>query len=200
MRLLSSPLLIAVLALPVTAQTPPSLPTAGDWSLAGTLFTDSPNSVLGIGRMMTDRLSLGLEIDLRTSDADEKITSNASNVVTRGQATSTDHTIGPTLKWYGTRETPVSPYVRAKVAVGWDDNELVVQGDQQQYQDTFTIQGSLSIGAEWYPLRYLSIGGHAGLQWLRDDVDSAANGIVRDRSTTSWGTFRSGLEVQFYFR
>jgi hypothetical protein len=84
--------------------------------------------------------------------------------------------------------------------VGWDDSELIVQGDQQQYQDTFTIQGSLSLGAEWYPLRYLSIGGHAGLQWLRDDVDSAANGIVRDRTTTSWGTFRSGLEVQFYFR
>jgi hypothetical protein len=193
-------LLVAGLALPVTAQTPPEVPKAGDWSLSGTLFSSTPGSVLGFGRMITDRLALGLELDLRTSDADEIITSSASNVVTTGRATSTDHTFGPTLRWYGTRETPVSPYVRAKVAVGWNDSELIVQGDQQQYQDTFTIQGSLSLGAEWYPLRYLSIGGHAGLQWIRDDVDSAANGIVRDRTTTSWGTFRSGLEVQFYFR
>ena len=200
MRLLPTALLIAVLPLSATAQTPPQLPTAGDWSLSGTLFDSSPNSVLGIGRMMTDRLALGLEIDLRTSDADETVTSSASSVVTTGRATSTDHTLGPTLKWYGTRDTPVSPYVRAKVAVGWDDNELIVQGDQQQYQDTFTIQGSLAIGAEWYPLKYLSIGGHAGLQWLRDEIDSSANGIARDRSATSWGTFRSGLEVQFYFR
>ena len=98
------------------------------------------------------------------------------------------------------RDTPVSPYLRGKFAVGWNDNELIIQGDQQQYQDIFTIQGSLSLGAEWYPLRYLSVGGHAGLQWVRDTVDSASNNIVRERTSTSWGTFRSGLELNFYFR
>lgn len=200
MRALSALLLVFLVTSPCVAQSPPGLPLAGDWSLSGSLFTATPASVLGVGRMMTDRLALGLEVNLRTSDSDETIVSTTSNVATTGRGTSNSHTFGPTLKWYGTRDTPVSPYLRAKVAVGWADNELVIQGDQQQYQDTFTIQGSMSIGAEWYPLRHLSVGGHAGLQWLRDDIDSSANGIVRDRSNTSWGTFRSGLEVQFYFR
>jgi hypothetical protein len=173
------------------------LPRAGDWSVAASLFTSDTGSVFGIGRMITDRLALGLELDLHGSDAEETV---VSNFTSRGTATNSEHSIGPTAKWYGTRDTPVSPFVRAKIAFGWDDSELIIQDQQQQYSDAFVIQGSVALGAEWYPLRYLSVGGHAGLQWLRETVDSSANGISRDRTTTSWGTFRSGLELNYYFR
>lgn len=174
-----------------------AVPVAGDWTLAASLFEPDTGSLFGIGRMLTDRLAVGLELDLRDTDSEETL---ESNITTRGQARSTDHTIGPTLRWYGSRDTPVSPYLRAKMAFGWDDDELIIQGDQQQYQDLFTLQASLSLGAEWYALRYLSVSGQAGIQWRRDTVDSAANGVSRDRSTTTWGTFRSGLALNFWFR
>jgi hypothetical protein len=70
----------------------------------------------------------------------------------------------------------------------------------QRVEDIFRYQASLSIGAEWYPIRYLGIGAHAGLQWLNESYDSTAGNVIRDRSTTTWGTFRSGLELHFYFR
>lgn len=173
------------------------VPVAGDWSLAASLFEPDTGSLFGVSRMITDRLAVGLELDLRDTDSEETV---QANITTRGEARGTDHTIGPTLRWYGSRDTPVSPYLRTKVAMGWDDDELIIQGDQFQYQDLFTIQASLSLGAEWYALRYLSVSGHAGLQWRRDTIDSSANGVMRDRTTTTWGTFRSGLELNFYFR
>ncbi len=189
----------AVLPAPSLAQTgsEPSVPVAGDWTIAASLFEPDAGSLFGLGRMFTDRLALGLELDLRDSDSRETV---ESNITTRGEARSTDHTVGPFVKWYGARDTPVSPYLRGKLALGWDDGELIIQGDQQQYQDLFTVQASLSLGAEWYALRYLSVSGHAGLQWRRDTIDSSANGVMRDRETTTWGTFRSGLELNFWFR
>lgn len=201
MRLLSLSLLLLVLA-PAAIRAQPSradspVPVAGDWTVAASLFTSDTGSVFSVGRMLTDRLSLGLELDLRSTDSEETL---QASVESRGEATSTDHTIGPTVKWYGTRDTPVSPYLRAKVAFGWDDEELFIQGERQRYEDLFRIQASLSLGAEWYPLRFLGVGGHAGFQWLRDTVDSEANDVARDRTTTTWGTFRSGLELNFYFR
>ena len=84
--------------------------------------------------------------------------------------------------------------------MGWDDEKLTIQDEVQRVEDVFRIQGSLSIGAEWYPIRYLGIGAHAGLQLLQESFDSVANDVSRDRSTTTWGTFRSGLELHFYFR
>ena len=189
----------AVLPAPCVAQTgsEPSVPVAGDWTIAASLFEPDAGSLFGLGRMFTDRLAVGLELDLRDTDSRETV---ESNITTRGEARSTDHTVGPFVKWYGARDTPVSPYLRGKLALGWDDGELIIQGDQQQYQDLFTVQASLSLGAEWYALRYLSVSGHAGFQWRRDTIDSSANGVMRDRETTTWGTFRSGLELNFWFR
>ncbi|MBT8338234.1 MAG: hypothetical protein KJO11_16725 [Gemmatimonadetes bacterium] len=201
LRLVSfAPLVLALLPGGIAGQSAPPAPTvpvAGDWSVSASLFTSSTGSVFTFGRMLTDRLALGMELDLRRIDSEETID---ASVISRGDATSSDYTIGPTIKWYGTRDTPVSPYLRAKFAVGWDDEELIIQDEVQRVEDIFRYQGSLSIGAEWYPIRYLGIGAHAGLQWLNESYDSAVNDVIRDRSTTTWGTFRSGLELHFYFR
>ena len=202
MRLRPHVVTLALLALvPASAAAqggdPPAVPVAGDWSVSASLFTSSTGSVFTFGRMMTDRLALGMELDLRSIESDETVD---ASVISNGDAVSTDYTIGPTIKWYGTRDAPVSPYIRAKVALGWDEEQLVIQDELQRTQDIFTVQGSLSIGAEWYPIRYLGIGAHAGLTWLNESFDSVVNDVTRDRSTTTWGTFRSGLELHFYFR
>jgi hypothetical protein len=193
-------LVLAFLPAAVCAQSgpsTPSVPVAGDWSVSASLFTSSTGSVFTVGRMLSDRLALGMELDLRSIDSEETVD---ASVISRGDATSTDYTIGPTIKWYGSRDTPVSPYLRAKIALGWDDEELIIQDEVQRVEDVFRYQGSLSIGAEWYPIRFLGVGAHAGLQWLRESYDSVTGDVIRDRSTTTWGTFRSGLELHFYFR
>ena len=149
--------------------------------------------------MMGDRFNAGLELEYRRGDGEETLD---AQVVTRGEAESSTLAIGPSVKYYGLRSGPVSPYLRGKFQVGWTDSELTQNDQLLQDSESFTIQGSVAIGAEWYPVRQLALGFHTGFQYLHtttDITDNVAN-LTRDRSTDTFGTFRSGIELHLFFR
>jgi hypothetical protein len=185
-----------LLATPTQAQ---RLPVRGDWSIASQLFTSDFGTVFGVWRMMTDRINGGVEVDFRYGDSEEDVVSNVS---IRGTVTTWELNIGPSVKFYGLRTGPVSPYLRFKASVGWASSKFQLVNSVQRDEDRFNLQGSAALGAEWYPIRQLAIGAHTGFQWLRTTLDRAENdgSIVRNRVTDTLGTFRSGLELHFFFR
>lgn len=175
-------------------------PTAGDWSVTFTLFEPDEVTNLGVFRMVTDRANVGLEVDLNWSDGDQEI--QQSGLTVRAEGTTWSLAVGPSLRWYGSRMGPVSPYLRTKVSVGWERSHLEVNGERRSEDETFTVLGSLAIGAEWYPVERLGIGGHTGVAWTTSDIESRnlANESSSDSATSNVRTFRSGLVVSFYFR
>ena len=61
---------------------------------------------------------------------------------------------------------------------------------------------AVAVGAEWYPIRWLGVGGHTGLVWQRTDTEAINDnsGNSFEGATKNLRTFRSGLMVNFYFR
>lgn len=200
MRLLS--LLTLALALGLASASPADaqrVPVDGDWSISAQLFNSDLGTIFGLWHMFTDRINAGIEAEIRSGESSEELD---AQVVTRGVATTDLFTIGPSIKLYGMRGGPVSPYLRAKVQMGWERRKLTQNEDLLRDEDFAVKQGSVSLGAEWYPIRALGIGFHTGLQYLRSNgtiVDNLGN-LTRERESTTYGTFRSGLEVHFFFR
>jgi len=183
-------------AAPAQAQ---RLPVQGDWSIATQLFSSNTGTVFGLWRMITDRINGGVEIDFRYGNSEEDVDSNVS---VTGTAKTWHFNVGPSVKFYGLRSAPVSPYLRFKGSVEWAGAKSTIQNLVLRDQDEFSMQGSVALGAEWYPIRQLAIGAHTGFQWLHTTLDRSENdaSIVRDRVTDTLGTFRSGLELHFFFR
>ena len=66
---------------------------------------------------------------------------------------------------------------------------------------TFTVQGSVAIGAEWFPLKGIGVSGHTGFQYSREKMDRRnENDQLLERTTINYGSFRSSLVFSFYFR
>jgi hypothetical protein len=149
--------------------------------------------------MLSDRLNGGMEVEFRRGTSDERL---EANVTQDGVATTWLLNIGPSIRYYGMRTGPVSPYLRTKLSVGWSGSDLHINDDLQRDETGFNIQGSLALGAEWYPTRQIAIGAYTGVQYLHTSADIVDNlaGVKRERSTDTYGTFRSGLELQLFFR
>lgn len=198
MRLAPLALLVLVgLVTPSTAMAQvPAEP--GSISIAASLFTDDDGSVLGVWYLLGSRLNLGLEVELNRATSEETVTSPSTK--NDGLAETESWTVGPAVKWYGRVDGPVIPYLRAKVAYGESANELQLRGeiDSEGSSSTFLVSGAL--GAEWFPIPQLSVGAHAGLFWQRREVDTRNSQVRRDRTDTNWATFRSGIELFYYFR
>lgn len=175
------------------------VPTSGDWSISSQLFDGEIGTIFGLWHMLTDRINAGVEVEVRSGESSEVLD---AQVVSRGVATTDLFTVGPSVKVYGMRDGPVSPYLRAKVQMGWERLKLTQNDDLIRDEDFEVRQGSVAVGAEWYPVRALGIGFHTGVQYLRSTgtvVDNLGN-LTRERESTTYGTFRSGIEVHFFFR
>ena len=174
-------------------------PERGDYSVGILLFTDDTGTVVNFGRQWTDRLHLGVELDLREASVEEDVTDIELGVDSKVAAS--DCAIGPVARWYGQAVGPVLPFVRARALVGWGDQTFEQAGQEQYTDDSFRVAGSLAIGAEWFPMRQVSFSGYTGIQVSREVRKRVlASGESAEQTRFNSGTFRSALSIHFYFR
>lgn len=174
-------------------------PERGSWSIGLPLLTENVGSVLNVGFMATSRLQVGLEVDLQAAEAEQDV--NRPTLGFNSTLESTDIAVGPTLRWYGSGVGPVVPFLRFRGLYGWGKEKITIGDEPFRETDTRVLAGSLSIGAEWFPIRQLSVSGHTGLEvsrstFEREDFD----GDLIEQTRNQTGTFRSALAVHFYFR
>lgn len=188
-----------LIALAVPAQLWGQGPEKGDWSVGILLFTDDTGTVFNVGRQWTDRLHIGLEVDLREASVEDEVTDVSLGVDTRVAAS--DFLAGPVAKWYGRSLGPVVPFIRGRVVAGWGDQVFEQAGVERWREDTFQVAASLGIGAEWFPMRQISFSGYTGIQTSRSVEERVfPDGRSAERTTVNSGTFRSALSISFYFR
>ena len=108
--------------------------------------------MVNFGRQWTDRLHLGVELDLREASVEEDVTDIELGVDSKVAAS--DFAIGPVARWYGEAVGPVLPFLRARALVGWGDQTFEQAGQEQYTDDSFRVAGSLAIGAEWQFSRF----------------------------------------------
>ena len=188
---------MALLALPSAVHA--QAPERGTWSVGLPLFTEDVGSVLNGGLMATDRLHLGLEVNLRAAQVEEEV--NRTTLGLNSEVEATDFAFGPVVKWYGSGIGPVVPFLRLRGLWGRGTQQITVGGDPFREIDTTVLAGGLSLGAEWFPIRQLSLSGHTGLEYSRETFERIDfDGDVIERSRDDLRTFRSALAVTFYFR
>lgn len=185
-------------ALPVLGQAASRTPTGGDWSISLAAFEPDDDLGFGLHHMLSDRVNLGLEVDFAWTKTDGTLTSGNNDA--QGEARVWNLLAGPVLKWYGTRTRPISPFLRLHGALGWGKERVHTEGNIEDQSDFSMLLVSLGIGAEWYPLPQLGIGGHTGFEVVRnkEDLDPQDN-VHFDYDTWSVRTFRSGIRASLYF-
>jgi len=193
----------SVLLLVLLALVPASLraqgPDRGDWSIGIPLFTEDVGTVLNLGRMFTDRLHIGIELDLRAAEIEEDPNQPSAGIDAKVE--NRDFAFGPVVKWYGSEVGPVVPFLRFRGLWGKASQQFTLGDEVVQEDNTDLWAASLGIGAEWFPLRALSLSGYTGFQMSRESRDRAEiDGDQVERTTQNAGTFRSALTVAFYFR
>ena len=174
-------------------------PEKGDWSVGILLFTNDTGTVFNAGRQWTDRLHIGVEVDLREASIEDDVTDVSLGVDTRVAAS--DFLVGPVAKWYGRAVGPVVPFLRGRLVAGWGDQVFEQAGVEQWQEDTFQVAASLGIGAEWFPMRQVSFSGYTGIQTSRAVRERVyPSGAKAERTTLNSGTFRSALSISYSFR
>jgi hypothetical protein len=174
-------------------------PEKGDFSVGILLFTAETGTVMNIGRQWTDRLHIGVELDYRGASIHQEVTNVALGVETR--VSRHDFALGPVVRWYGTPVGPVVPFLRVRAIAGWGDEKFEQAGAEQLREETNTLAASVGIGAEWFPMRQISLSGYTGLQVSRVKTDRIfPTGEFATQKTINSGTFRSALSISFYFR
>jgi hypothetical protein len=163
------------------------------------LFTENVGSVLNIGFMTTDRLLLGLEVNLRAAEIEEEV--NQAELGLNSSVEDRDFAFGPVVKWYGSGIGPVTPFLRLRGLYGRGSRQVTLEDEPFREIDTSIAAAALSIGAEWFPIRQLSLSGHTGFEYSRETLERVDfDGDTIDQERNDFGTFRSALAVTFYFR
>lgn len=174
-------------------------PEKGTWSVGLPLFTNNVGSVLNAGFMVTSRLHLGLEANLQAAEVEQDV--NRPTLGFNSEVESWDFAFGPILKWYGSGIGPVTPFLRFRGLIGWGSEQITVESEPFRETDTSILGASLAIGAEWFPIRQLSLSGYTGVDYTRQSLERLEfDGDLIERAGSDFGTFRSALAVTFYFR
>ena len=191
--LASALLLLAAAAVPASAQSP--VPDDADWSVSFAL-PEGGGSNFGLARMVGDLWQFGLEIGFESSDTDLGPVGN--NGAAENEVDDKSFLIGPVIKRYIGVSGPVAPYLRASFGAGWTNNE-VRQTNAVRVAKTRNFSSRLAVGAEWFPVEGISIGGHTGvlLQYIR--AENTVNEAGVEQITWSTNTFRSGLNLRIWF-
>ena len=144
--------------------------------------------------------NLGFEVDFRHVKTEDRANSTQTGVDT--DTRDRRFILGPSVKHYISLREPIAAYIRASAALGWQDIELVrVQGDVLE-RDTAdkTRLFRVAIGADWFPFDGVAIGAFTGIVTVWDRVEVQVNNVGSVSQTrTTWNTFKSGIELQYYF-
>ena len=171
-------------AAPIDAQEPEAL-SKGTTSLAFTL-PQSGSSTAGIWRFLTDGDALGIMVSFEV---------NRHDVVTRFDdvdATSWGIGAGPAYKHYFTPKRRVAPFAYSSASVNWHGADTSIGPDASQWR----FGAKVGLGADWFPVEEISLGGFVGLHGSYGKVDRPEG---TDQSSWSLGTMTSAISAHIYF-
>lgn len=179
---------------------------AGQWSLAIALpwggaaysgFDDSVSS-LGIWRLISDEVALGLFTGLRLTTEDILVDATGAEANQTKQRTSSELVLSPGVKYYTYQKGPVALFGLAQAHVRFysDGDQATTTDKDPSTGETYNpaedikLRAHLGFGAEWFPTTSFSLAGHFGLQL--DLLQQGNQGFALE-------TFTSGLSAQIYF-
>jgi len=174
-------------------------PDSGTWSITAAV-PDGGGNVFGIWRMFGSRLNVGLEVDYRNKEAEDKGSSAfiSSNTITRDDLV----IFGPSVRYYLKTTGPVAPYARASLGIQRRDIEIsqINTEDSLQNQEESSTIWRLAIGADWFPTEGVAIGFFTGIVGVVTDTDiELGNNGTITRRNDNLSTFKSGIELQLFF-
>lgn len=146
----------------------------------------SPDPSVGYWRMLSGRTALGVVGSvqaIRDSAGDDELSR-------------TFVTVSPQVKHYHSTEGAILPYLHgALLASVADLGSSTPESDDRRT----VLGGTAALGLDWFPVRRVSVGGHAGLGLLR--ASSSIGGADGDDfESVNWSlqTFTAAIQVQLY--
>ena len=106
--------------------------------------------------------------------------------------------VGPVVKKYLRPRGAVAPFLRTSAAVGWTNN-TTRQTNAVRVFDTFIFSARAGIGADWFPLEGISLGGFTGILLNRAKATNTLNDVGLTQDTWAVTTFRSNLVLRIWF-
>lgn len=174
-----------------------TLPDNGSYSFLFGLPSGGATT-FGIWRMMGDRLNVGFDVELEWEDTETTVFAGGGleDVITETLWTLR---AGPQVKWYFPVGSSVVPYARAGLLAGYGARDAESPAATRKTTQVSMILRT-GVGAEWFPVDWVSFGGFTGLSLSYDDFQDEANGNpLADSERWRLATFHSALGIQIYF-
>lgn len=146
--------------------------------------------------MVATGWSLGLVVDFQTSDTD--LNPTEGSVAASNEIDDREFLIGPVVKKYFRNRGPVAPFIRTSFAFGWTNNDVRQTNALREF-DTYTVSVRAGVGADWFPLEGISLGGFTGILFNRTSARNTLNDIGATQDTWALTTFRSNLVLRIWF-
>ena len=200
----------ALSGLPLPDQGPMLSPDTGvregQWALALELpwggaaysgFDDSVGS-LGMWRLVSDEVALGLFTGLSVDTEDVIVDGTGEDSTQTKQRTRTELVLSPGVKYYTYQKGPIALFGLAQIHMRFysDGDQATTTdkdpgtGETYNPDEDLQLRAHLGFGAEWFATTSFSLAGHIGLQL--DLLQQGNQGFALE-------TFTSGLSAQIYF-
>jgi len=162
----------------------------GRWSLAFAL-PDGGGSQFGVWKMVSGRSNLGLNLGIDHSFDVE--TWGPDSARSRSGSVYWTFSLQPSMKRYLFVRDPVSPFlsIALKGSYGWNES-----GPFRRLSRSATL--SAGVGADWTPLRDLSIGASTGIEWTEGMVSENDPDATKNMFSL-FGTRTGSLTLHLYF-
>lgn len=174
-----------------------TLPEKGSYSLLFGLPSGGATT-FGIWKMVGERFNLGFDVELELEDIETTVFAGGGLEDTITEKLWTLRA-GPQVKWYFPVGSSIVPYARAGLLAGYGSRDAASPAaSRKTTQVSVTLR--TGIGAEWFPVDWVSFGGFTGVLLSYDVLEDEANGNPLTDSTR-WrvATFHSALGIQIYF-
>jgi hypothetical protein len=199
-----------LLAAPARAQEAPADTTAGDptygprkgaWSLSFTApgYALGERVELGVWEMVGARTNLGLTLEVAVYGGERDGDGGGDQ-----DLANTSVGLGLNARRYLAMSRPVMPYLQGRVFGRGSYSRREGDGPAKDVNRVATAGVEGVLGAEWFPVRHVSLSGHTGLRFSRTTQDQEVQdpqGNEYEVSTREMGfqTFTSALALQIYF-
>jgi len=162
----------------------------GRYSLAFTL-PDGGGAQFGVWKMISGRSNLGVNLGIDHTFNEE--TWGPDSARSRTGNLFWTFSLQPSLKRYMFVRDPVSPFLSMafKGSYGWNES-----GPYRRF--TRSAKLSAGLGADWAPLRDVTIGGSAGLEWTEGMSQTNDSEATKDKISI-FGTRTGSLTLHLYF-
>lgn len=153
---------------------------------------DAQSGELALWRMRSNTQNRGfvLRVNAQAARGTSSTSSSTSQVASVA--------LGPAFRRYLSRNAPVAPFAQTTLLIGADYHRRTHSHPQVISSDSrWGLLGEVGfgVGAEWFPHRAASVGGHTGLRVQARYVDHS--------TTEHWqiglGTFTSAITLHIYF-